>query len=258
MNKTAIDRHRVTIMQMPVDPIRMQDLISSCDQSIRERKSLLLGMVNVAKLIQSRTNRQLYNSVAGADIIAADGQGVVILSRLMGQPLPERIAGIDVMNRLMELADRKEYRVFFLGAKPEIVQKVVHKSAVMFPQLQVAGYRDGYFDLDRQGQLVAEQIRDSRADILFVAITPPKKELFLDRWSDVMGVPVCHGVGGSFDVFAGRTKRAPAWMQKAGLEWLFRVMQEPRRMWKRYLITNTKFFVLSIGEIARARLGLMP
>ena len=245
-------------MQMPVDPIRMEDLISSCDKSIRERQQFVLGMVNVAKLIQSRSNRQLYDSVAAADVIVADGQGVVILSRLMGRPLPERIAGIDVMNRLMELADRKRYRVFFLGAKPEVVRTVVHKSAVMFPGLQVAGYRDGYFNLEREGQPVAEQIRDSHADILFVAITPPKKELFLDRWSAVIGVPVCHGVGGSFDVFAGKTKRAPTWMQQAGLEWLFRVMQEPRRMWKRYLITNTKFLFLSIGEILRARLGLLP
>lgn len=119
----------------------------------------------------------------------------------------------------------------------------------------MAGICDGYFDVEKDGQRIAEQIRDSKADILFVAITPPKKEIFMDRWKEVINVPVCHGVGGSFDVFAGVVKRAPVWMQKMGLEWFYRVLQEPRRMWKRYFVTNSLFIILGIKEIMRFRLG---
>lgn len=255
-----VERHpinipRMEILGMPVHRIRMAEVLDYCQQAIEERRPVVLGMVNVAKLVNSRTDRDLYRSVAGADLIAPDGQGVVLLSRLMGSPLPERVAGIDIMFGLMRRAAEKEYRVFFLGAKPEVVEAVARKALQMYPGLQVAGYCDGYFDLDRDGQRVAEQIRDSRADILFVAITPPKKEIFMDRWKDTINVPVCHGVGGSFDVFAGLVRRAPRWMQKAGLEWFYRVLQEPGRMWKRYLVTNTKFLFLGTREVCRCRFG---
>lgn len=243
----------VEILGMPIHRVRMAEVLETCRQAIEQRRSLVLGMVNVAKLVNSQKDRDLYRSVAGADLIAADGQGVVLLSRLMGCPLPERVAGIDVMMGLMELAGRKGYRVFFLGARPQVVRAVAEKAARDYPGLQVAGFCDGYFDLDRDGERVAGQIRDSRADILFVAITPPKKEIFMDRWSHLIQVPVCHGVGGSFDVFAGITRRAPRWMQRAGLEWFFRVLQEPGRMWKRYLVTNTKFLALAVPEIGRRR-----
>jgi len=245
----------IKLMNMPIHKIRMVQLLDCCEQAIANRQQLVLGMVNVAKLVNSHKDPQLFQSVAQADIIAADGQGVVWLSRLAGQSLPERVAGIDVMYGLMERAAKGHYRVFFLGAKPGVVKAVAQKAESTYPGLQVAGICDGYFDLEKDGQRVAEQIRDSKADILFVAITPPKKEIFMDRWKDVINVPVCHGVGGSFDVFAGIVKRAPMWMQKMGLEWFYRVIQEPHRMWKRYIVTNTIFFFFSIKEILRNRLG---
>lgn len=255
MDRLRVDTPTIELLGMPIHKTRMAELVDYCEQAISRRCSLMLGMVNVAKLVNGRKNRQLYESVASTDLIAADGQGVVWLSRLTGQGLPERVAGIDVMRALMELADRKQYRVFFLGAKPDVVQAVVRRVEADYPGLKVAGYRDGYFDLETEGQEVAEQIATSRADILFVAITPPRKELFIDRWKGTMAVPVCHGVGGSFDVYAGRIRRAPQWMQRAGLEWFFRILQEPRRMWKRYLITNTAFLLLSVKEIVTARFG---
>lgn len=255
MREFQIKKPDIEIMGMPIHVIRMTELLDSCQEAIDQKKKVVLGMVNVAKLVNSRKDRDLFESVASADLIAADGQGVVLLSKMMGCPLPERVAGIDVMYGLMERAAQKGYRVFFLGAKPEVVQAVAQKAPKVYPGLQIAGFCDGYFDLDKDGQRVAEQIRDSQADILFVAITPPKKEIFMNRWKDVIHVSVCHGVGGSFDVFAGVVKRAPVWMQKACLEWFYRVLQEPARMWKRYLITNTKFFFLGIREICRYRFG---
>lgn len=226
----------------------MSDVIAESDSSIMKKKPLLIGVVNVAKLVNARKDQELKISLEETDFNVADGLPVVWLSHLCGCPLPERVAGIDVMYELLKLADLKHYRVFFLGAKPEVVQKVVEWTQKHYPSAQIAGYRDGYFKEDQQQQ-VSEVIRDSKADILFVAITPPKKEIFLRKYSGLMGVPVCHGVGGSFDVVAGVTKRAPLWMQKFGLEWLYRVIQEPRRMWKRYLTTNSVFAGLALKEI---------
>lgn len=254
MDRLTVAEPRIELLGMPLDAIGMDRLLGLCDRAIAERRSLSLGMVNVAKLVNSRKDRLLYKSVATSDVVVADGQGVVLLSRLAGKPLPERVAGIDVMAALMELADSKRYRIFFLGARPDVVDAVVERARGLYPGLIIAGQRDGYFDLETQAEEVAYQVAESRADILFVAITAPKKEFFIDRWKGVMEVPVCHGVGGSFDVFAGHTKRAPVWMQRAGLEWLYRVLQEPRRMWKRYLVTNTAFLFLSVREIISSRL----
>jgi len=251
------NKYKIVLLGMPIQKIRMEELLDCCDQAIAQKQTLMLGMVNVAKLVNSRKDPALYRSVAESDLIVADGQGVVWLSRLAGCPLPERVAGIDVMFGLMQRASEKHYRIFFLGARPDVLEKVVQKAQQIYPGFQVAGYHDGYFDLEKSGKKVAEQIRDSSADILFVAITPPKKEIFMDRWKQVINVPVCHGVGGSFDILAGVVKRAPLWMQKCGMEWFYRVLQEPRRMWKRYLVTNTVFLSLALREILRARLKFL-
>jgi len=242
------DIPKVNLLGLDVHKMWMEEVLGLCEERIVQRQPLLLGVVNVAKLVNSRKNPQLKASVGDADVVLADGTGVVWLSRWLGDPLPERVAGIDLMYRLLERADKKHYRVYFLGAKPEVVEEVVTYVRAHYPALQVAGFRDGYFKAEESGE-VAEAIRESRADILFVAMTSPKKENFLSRWSATMDVPICHGVGGSFDVVAGVVKRAPVWIQRAGLEWLYRVIQEPRRMWRRYLVTNTVFAVLCLKEI---------
>ncbi len=240
---------KVNLLGLDIHKMRMEEVLVLCEERIAERQRLLLGVVNVAKLVNSRKNPQLKASVEDADVVLADGAGVVWLSRWIGYPLPERLAGIDIMYRLLKLSDEKKYRVYFLGAKPEVVQEVVSYVRAHYPGLQVAGFRDGYFSEEESAE-VAEAIRESRADILFVAMTSPKKENFLTRWSKTMDVPVCHGVGGSFDVVAGVVKRAPLWMQKLGVEWFFRVLQEPGRMWRRYLVTNSIFAVLCVRATA--------
>ncbi|MFC1763134.1 WecB/TagA/CpsF family glycosyltransferase [Planctomycetota bacterium] len=232
----------------------MQDVLRRCDEHIQSRVPLLVGVANVAKVVNARRDPELKRSLEEADFIVADGLPIVWLSRCCGHALPERVAGIDIMIELLKQGDLKGYSVYFLGARQEVTEKVVEYTRLTYPRIRVAGYRDGYFAEDQE-QEVADDIRNSKADILFVAITPPKKENFLRRWSEYMQVPVCHGVGGSFDVVAGVTERAPLWMQKCALEWFYRVIQEPKRMWKRYWVTNTKFVWLCFGEIVRHRLG---
>ena len=243
----------VNLLGIDVFALRMEEVLELCEDHISKRSNLLLGVVNVAKAVNCRKDRQLRESIDCADVVLADGRGVVWLSKLIGQSLPERVAGIDIMYRLFELANQKQYRIYFLGAAQEVIKKVINYVAQNYPGLVVAGYRDGYF-AESDEQEVAEDIRKSNSDILFVAVPSPKKERFLRKWRELMNVPVCHGVGGSFDIVAGVTKRAPLWMQNTGLEWFYRLLQEPRRMWKRYLVTNSIFMVLSIKAIFHARL----
>jgi len=158
------------------------------------------------------------------------------------------------MYRLLERSSAKNRSVYFLGASRSVVTEVVKSVSNNYPGLRIAGFRDGFFNKAEE-KTVVDEIRKSKPDILFVAMPTPKKENFLAKWHNYINVPVCHGVGGSFDVLAGLTKRAPFWMQKSGLEWLYRVIQEPRRMWRRYLITNTIFIKLSLQAIIRARFG---
>lgn len=241
-----------TLLGTVVHKMRMTDVLAACEESIRTRHPVLIGVVNVAKLVKARQDPQLRQSLEEATFAVADGAPVVWLSRLCGCALPERVAGIDIMEALLALADRKGYGVYFLGARAEVVARVVAHVCRTYPGVRIAGYRDGYFS-DEQERAVAGAIQASHADILLVAMPTPRKENFLHRWQEVLNVPVCHGVGGSFDVVAGITRRAPVWMQKLGLEWLYRVAQEPRRMWKRYLVTNTVFMGLAVKEMAWAR-----
>jgi len=145
------------------------------------------------------------------------------------------------------------WRFYCLGATREVLEKVVERIGSDYPGAVVAGYRDGYFK-DAEEEQVAAEIAAARADILLVAMTSPKKEKFLARWSETLGIPVCHGVGGSFDVMAGKVDRAPEAWQRLGLEWLYRVKQEPGRLWRRYLVTNTLF----CGMLAREWVRGLP
>ena len=244
----------VNLLGIRIHSLSMQNILSICEEHISRKNPLLLGVVNVAKIVNIQKNPGLHTSLEQADLVLADGMPIVWLSRMLGTPLPERIAGIDLMYRLLERASEKNYSVYFLGAKSEVVEKVVEIVKKSYPGLRVAGHRDGYFKQSEERE-VAEDINNSSADILFVAISSPKKETFLGRWRSSLNVPICHGVGGSFDVLAGVTKRAPLWMQKSGLEWLYRLIQEPRRMWKRYLVTNTIFMKLSLQAILKANLN---
>lgn len=210
-------------------------------------------VVNVAKLVNMRTDAQLKESVQSCDIINIDGMGVVLGARLLGHAVPERVAGVDLFHELLAMSAGNGFSVFLLGAKDDVVAAAARKVQALYPKLKIAGYHHGYF-WDDEAAMV-EKIRASGAQLLFVAITSPKKENFINRWRDQLGVKFVMGVGGTFDVVAGKVKRAPVWMQNYGLEWLYRVMQEPGRMWKRYLTTNSQFAWLLAKEKLRLLLN---
>lgn len=242
---------RVVVLNTPIDNLSMSETVNCIAMAIEESRHLHHTVVNAGKIVSMQSDPQLRESVINADIINADGQGVVWASKLLGKPLKERVAGIDLMEELVRLASRNHYKVFFLGAKEDIVRSVVlHYSSLHSPDI-IAGYRNGYFKKEEE-QAIARQIADSGANILFVAISSPTKENFLYQNREVLRkVNFIMGVGGSFDVVSGLVKRAPHWMQRAGLEWLFRVYQEPNRMFKRYLVGNACF----IGLVLKYKFG---
>jgi N-acetylglucosaminyldiphosphoundecaprenol N-acetyl-beta-D-mannosaminyltransferase len=180
-------------------------------------------------------------SVRACDIVNIDGMGVVWGARLLGHDVPERVAGVDLFDRLLSYAATHGYPVFLLGGTEAVVERAAAVCADRHAGLEIAGYHHGYFWDDEEA--VVSAIRASRARLLFVAITSPKKENFINRWKSELGVDFVMGVGGTFDVIAGKVKRAPRWMQRCGLEWLFRLIQEPRRLAFRYLVYNPLFIV---------------
>lgn len=196
--------------------------------------------VNAAKVVQCSADRALAASVVNADIASADGQAIVWAARLLGRPLPERVAGIDLMDELLAAAQDRGLAVYFLGARQRVLDRALSAIRARYPGLRIAGARNGYFD-PADDRRIAEEIGESRADMLFVAMSSPRKEVWVDRYAAIAGVRFAMGVGGALDVLAGERTRAPVWAQRLGLEWLFRMAQEPGRMWRRYLVGNARF-----------------
>ena len=181
--------------------------------------------------------------------------GILWALRLFGVPAKERVTGIDLFWEILNVCDKDGFRPFLLGATPSVLQRAADVIAAKFPSIQLAGLRDGYFRPEEEGEVV-EQIIKSKADCLFIAMPTPRKERFLAAYRDGLGVPFIMGVGGSLDVIAGHVSRAPRKMQSMGLEWLYRVYQEPRRMWWRYVKTNTLFAgILIRGMLNQCRGG---
>jgi len=237
---------RNVILNCPIDNLSMKETMERVVEAIKHNQQIHHVVVNAAKIVNMRKDHRLQEAVKSCDIINADGQSVIWASKVIGKPLKERVAGVDLMQNLIDLAHKSEYKIYFLGAKDEIVKAVVQKYTIKYSEKLIAGYRNGYFT-EEEEEDIARNIAGSGAHILFVAISSPKKEIFLNKYKKVLrNLNFIMGVGGSFDVVAGKVTRAPLWMQKAGLEWYYRFLQEPGRLWKRYLITNSVFIWLVI------------
>ncbi len=238
----------INILNTTIHNLNMQETLQEVEQTISQGGQLHHVVVNAGKIVAMQTDLQLQQSVNESDLINADGQAVVWASKVLGKPLKERVAGIDLMINLVALSHKKQYKIFFFGAKEAVVKEVVNRYSQLYSPNIIAGYRNGYFKKEDEAT-IAQQISQSGAHILFVAISSPTKENFLYENKKLLSnVNFVMGVGGSFDVVAGKVKRAPLWMQNAGLEWFYRFAQEPKRMWKRYLVGNSKFIALVLKE----------
>jgi N-acetylglucosaminyldiphosphoundecaprenol N-acetyl-beta-D-mannosaminyltransferase len=248
MDHVSSQQMRRDMLGISIDALTMAQAVGRCTDAVEHGRYLSVGVVNAAKVVAMRRDEELRRAVAGCGLVLADGQSVVWASRLLGVPLPERVAGIDLFHELLQEAADRSYRVYFLGARPEVLPRMLAQASHRYPSLVIAGARDGYFRAT-DAPAVTATIRGADPDLLFLGMSSPKKEVFLSQWGTGTGASVVHGVGGSFDILAGVTRRAPAWLQNIGLEWLYRAWQEPARLGRRYLTTNAAFMALVVREL---------
>lgn len=243
---------RIEIMGCQIDNLSMEETLQTIESFIKSGEPHQHVVVNVDKLVKASRDQELRRIINECALINVDGMPVVWASYLLGKPLKERVAGVDLFEALMQRSAAKGWRIFLLGAREEIVVDVKQLYEKKYPGLIVADYRNGYWKPEEETAVV-EQIKTAQVDLLFVAISSPKKERFLGCYQADMRVPFAMGVGGTFDVATGKVKRAPKWMQKVGLEWFFRFLQEPHRMFTRYFIEDMAFFGLLLKEFFKPK-----
>jgi N-acetylglucosaminyldiphosphoundecaprenol N-acetyl-beta-D-mannosaminyltransferase len=243
---------RIRFYGTPVDLLSMDETIARADAAMRTKSSIRHTALNVAKLVKLQRDPELATDVIESDIVGIDGMGIIVGLRLFGIRKAERVSGVDLMLRLLEHCAREGYRPYILGARQGQLEKAANVARQRYPGLEFAGLRNGYFRPEDEAEVV-EDIRSSRADCLFVAMPTPRKERFLHRYFAELDVPFIMGVGGSVDVLAGHVSRAPQWMQAIGLEWLHRLLKEPRKMFWRYASTNAAYGWMLLKSLVMAR-----
>ena len=241
---------RIIVLDLPIDDVTLPEALDAVDAMIAGGGVHQHLSVNVAKVVAAHRDPAMRAMIHEADLVTADGQPILWAARLLGSPLRERVTGIDLMFGLIERAASRGYRLYLLGARPEIVDAVAERIGREHPGVTLAGVQHGYWDRKAEAAVV-DGIAATKPDILFVALGSPEKEQFLARWKETIGAGFVMGVGGAFDVYSGLRRRAPRWMQRAGLEWFYRLAQDPRRMSSRYLSDGPRFLWL----VLKARLA---
>lgn len=231
---------RVTILNTVIDVLNVKETIDLVEKYVQTKTPLHLMGVNADKINEVNSNELMKHIVNRCGIINADGASVILASKYLGKPLPERVAGVDLMQSLVALSEKKGYSVYLLGAKQSVVEQTAEVLKNRHPKLNIVGIHNGYFK-EPDWPSISEELKEKNPDFVFVGITSPLKEYLIEYLQNQGHTSVFMGVGGSFDVISGNIPRAPLWMQKANLEWLFRVMQEPKRLFKRYFVGNWVF-----------------
>jgi len=247
------EARRLELLGHPFDPLTLSVAAERCLGWCRgPRAPHTVITANASILCLMRRDSSLRDACRKGDLILADGMSVVWTSRLAGAPVPERVTGCDLMGALLRAGSERGLRAYFLGARRVVLDELVRRARRDYPGLVIAGSHDGYFGPADHARIV-EEIRGTRPHLLFVGMPSPFKETWCERWKGALDVPVIMGVGGSFDVLAGFVRRAPRALQSLGLEWAWRLLMEPRKMWRRYLTTNSEYLWLAAGEVVRRR-----
>jgi exopolysaccharide biosynthesis WecB/TagA/CpsF family protein len=247
-------RHQIRLMKVPFDVVTMPQTIERITEMIDSRQPHYLATANVDFLVQSTHDAELRRILDNAHLVVCDGTPFVWLSRWLGRPLPERVAGSDLVPELLATAEKKRWRVFFLGGERGVLAEAVRNVETQYPELEIAGaYSPPFAPLDKMNHdAINRRVRESEPDLLLVSFGCPKQEKWIARNYQTLGVPVSVGVGATIDFLAGSMRRAPMWMRKCGLEWVFRLLQEPRRLLKRYAADLAVFGCGSMKELTGA------
>ncbi|MBQ7723941.1 MAG: WecB/TagA/CpsF family glycosyltransferase [Selenomonadaceae bacterium] len=239
---------RVEILGVKVDAVTMAQAVERVEDLIAEKNSSIVATANAEMLLNATHDAELKKILNAASLVVPDGAGTVWAARHLGKQMPERVAGFDLVQELMKIAPARGIKFFLFGAAPGIADKAKLKAETLYPGIKIVGTRNGYFKPADETEIIS-QIKNSQPDILLAALGVPKQEKWLFKYRDELKIPVSIGVGGTFDVMAGVVKRAPLWMQKARLEWLFRAMLQPSRAGR--LIALPKF----VWKVHQQKLG---
>jgi len=246
-DKRLGNNERVTMLGTQIDVLSVADTIALVEQYVKQKEPLHLVGINADKVNEMAKNERLRRIVNNCGIINADGASVVLASKFLNKALPERVAGIDLMCDLVSLSEKRGYKVYLLGAKQEIVEKTAEVLQKQYPDLKLVGVHNGYFK-EADWPNISAELKKADPDFVFVGITSPLKEYLLEYLQADGHRCVFMGVGGSFDVISGSISRAPKWVQRMNMEWFYRMIQEPKRLFKRYFVGNTKFILAVLKE----------
>ncbi len=235
----------VTILGLRVDRVSVDETLAVIDRFIAEKTPHTIVTADASMAVIARQDPELHAIVEGADLVTPDGAGILIASRLLGVPVRYKVSGVDLVAHLCALSPGKGYRIFFLGAAPGVAAEAAAKAQARWPGTHIVGVCDGYFSPDQEPSVLA-QIKEAAPDIVMVAFGIPKQEKWIARHKAALGVPVFMGIGGSFDVLSGRVKRAPVFMQRFGFEWLYRLIQNPKKISK--VMTLPQFALLVLRQ----------
>ncbi|MEI6285180.1 MAG: WecB/TagA/CpsF family glycosyltransferase [Bacillota bacterium] len=234
-------KKRVNILGVGIDPVTMTEAIRFCENRISTRIPAEIITANAEMVMQANANPRLFAAMSNAALGIPDGAGVILAAKYFGMAMPERVAGYDLSQELLQLAAKKNFRVFFLGAAPGIAALAKSSAEIKYPGLKVVGVENGFFTVAEQDSVIASIVK-SKPDILLAALGVPRQELWLEEHLAKLAVPVCIGVGGTFDVMAGKVKRAPLWMQRGHIEWAYRLIMQPWRIMR--MMNLPKFALL--------------
>ena len=235
-----------------IDNFTMQEAINKIEGMIKEEKSSYIVTPNAAHIVLLQKDEEFRKAYESASLVLADGMPLIWVSKFLGVPLKQKISGSDLLPKLCEVAAEKGFRVFLLGGRSGAALKSAEALKKNYSTLQIVGIYSPPFGFEKdktENDKITKMIISSKTDILFIGLGAPKQEKWIYTHYKELNIPVSIGVGVTFEFIAGIVKRAPKWMQKIGLEWFFRLLQEPKRLWKRYLIGNTIFILLVLKEL---------
>jgi len=231
----------INLFGIKVLNITMEQALEQIGKSVEQKQQSRCYFVNADCFNKVWSDENYFKILSSTPYIWGDGSGVKLGAKIVSQNIIDNVNGTDMLPLLCKQALAKDHSLFLLGSKPGIAEKMSENLKTSYSGIRIAGYRDGYFDWDTESETVVGQINASQADILLVAFGAPRQEMWIQRYSSQLDAKALIGVGGLFDFFSGTMPRAPLWMRKLGVEWIFRLYKEPKRMWKRYIIGNPLF-----------------
>ncbi len=236
---------KIPLLKVRVNDVDMREALAMCDEYILSRKPHHIITLDASMCVMAEHDAKLRKVIEDSDLITPDSVGVLWACKRMGKSLRERVSGVELVEMLCSLSPEKHYRLFFFGSAPGVAEQAAEKMRLKYPGCEIVGTRNGFFT-EKDNNDIIMQIQNAKPDILCVALGIPKQEMWISEHIQTLGVPICIGVGGTFDVLSGNVQRAPMWMRKLSIEWLHRLISNPRKIGK--VMTLPKFVMLILRQ----------